>query len=268
VKVEDAFLADILQDPDDDGPRRIYADWLVDHGQVRRGEFIHEQLAGRPGTITPREFMAWFSHGWKRRVCKGRRQVVFQPATVPEGLCARVERPVPPGTPAWPVWKLTLHRGFMAGVTLPLCDFMTLTDEHPRRRGSNLFRNHPLISVRFTDRQPNAIRRYLSSAGGEANGWRWWSSEQPRPMTLECELPHALWALLERGRGRPDDPVLRWAHDYPGTSPALAIYDLSCACVTFGRRQAKLPPLSLDEQPPIHLYAQLFAQPPEETSHA
>jgi uncharacterized protein (TIGR02996 family) len=41
---DDAFLADIIQSPDDDGPRLIYADWLDDHGQADRADFIRVQI--------------------------------------------------------------------------------------------------------------------------------------------------------------------------------------------------------------------------------
>jgi uncharacterized protein (TIGR02996 family) len=43
---EDVFLQDILESRDDDTPRRIYADWLLDHDDpvtAARGEFIHIQ---------------------------------------------------------------------------------------------------------------------------------------------------------------------------------------------------------------------------------
>jgi uncharacterized protein (TIGR02996 family) len=43
---EDAFLQDILESPDDDTPRRIFADWMLDHDDpviAARGEFIHVQ---------------------------------------------------------------------------------------------------------------------------------------------------------------------------------------------------------------------------------
>jgi uncharacterized protein (TIGR02996 family) len=43
VTHEDAFLADIVENPDDDGVRLIYADWLEDHGQPERAEFIRVQ---------------------------------------------------------------------------------------------------------------------------------------------------------------------------------------------------------------------------------
>jgi uncharacterized protein (TIGR02996 family) len=46
----DAFLGDIIEHPDDDAPRLIYADWLDDQGQPERAEFIRLQclLASLP----------------------------------------------------------------------------------------------------------------------------------------------------------------------------------------------------------------------------
>ena len=40
---DDAFLQAILETPDDDTPRLIYADWLDEHGDVARAEFIRLQ---------------------------------------------------------------------------------------------------------------------------------------------------------------------------------------------------------------------------------
>lgn len=43
---EEAFLQDIVENPDDDTPRRIFADWLLDQDDptlVARGEFVHLQ---------------------------------------------------------------------------------------------------------------------------------------------------------------------------------------------------------------------------------
>jgi uncharacterized protein (TIGR02996 family) len=43
VSDEDALLAAILADPDDDTPRLVYADWLDEHGRHDRAEFIRLQ---------------------------------------------------------------------------------------------------------------------------------------------------------------------------------------------------------------------------------
>jgi uncharacterized protein (TIGR02996 family) len=39
-----AFLQDIKQNPDDDVPRLIFADWLDDHGEAARAEFVRLQV--------------------------------------------------------------------------------------------------------------------------------------------------------------------------------------------------------------------------------
>src|SRR5437764_15277308 len=41
----DAFLDLIRLHPDDDGPRLVYADWLDDHGDPARAEFVRVQCA-------------------------------------------------------------------------------------------------------------------------------------------------------------------------------------------------------------------------------
>ncbi len=39
----DAFLQAISEKPDDDTPRLVYADWLDEHGDPARAEFIRVQ---------------------------------------------------------------------------------------------------------------------------------------------------------------------------------------------------------------------------------
>src|SRR5437763_13277856 len=44
MSAEQAFLQEIVEDPDDDAVRLIYADWLEDHGNAARAEFIRTQI--------------------------------------------------------------------------------------------------------------------------------------------------------------------------------------------------------------------------------
>jgi uncharacterized protein (TIGR02996 family) len=44
VTHEDAFIQAIIESPDDDVPRLVFADWLDDHGQAERAEFIRVQV--------------------------------------------------------------------------------------------------------------------------------------------------------------------------------------------------------------------------------
>jgi uncharacterized protein (TIGR02996 family) len=45
MPTDDALLRAVLADPDDDAPRLIYADWLDEHGDCDRAEFIRVQCA-------------------------------------------------------------------------------------------------------------------------------------------------------------------------------------------------------------------------------
>ncbi|MGL4550831.1 MAG: TIGR02996 domain-containing protein [Gemmataceae bacterium] len=71
---EEAFLQEILETHDDDTPRRIFADWLMDRGDAvsaARGEFIHVQCdlarfapdARRPPDLLRRERDLLAAHG-------------------------------------------------------------------------------------------------------------------------------------------------------------------------------------------------------------
>jgi type VI secretion system protein ImpC len=59
---EEAFLQAILTDPEDDAPRLVYADWLEEHGEAARADFIRVQCelarAGGDPEWRP-DFFAW-----------------------------------------------------------------------------------------------------------------------------------------------------------------------------------------------------------------
>jgi uncharacterized protein (TIGR02996 family) len=50
----EALLQAILENPDDDAPRLVYADWLDEHGDADRAEFIRVQCELARGASTPR----------------------------------------------------------------------------------------------------------------------------------------------------------------------------------------------------------------------
>jgi len=65
AKTAEALLADVYANPGDDPPRRVYADFLLERGDVR-GELISLQLSRRPGAApTPRETQLLAQHGKK-----------------------------------------------------------------------------------------------------------------------------------------------------------------------------------------------------------
>jgi uncharacterized protein (TIGR02996 family) len=68
--MEQAFLADILEHPDDDTPRLIYADWLDEHGDADRAELIRVQCElekGRPRRPAGRRAPPGFNRAALRR---------------------------------------------------------------------------------------------------------------------------------------------------------------------------------------------------------
>jgi uncharacterized protein (TIGR02996 family) len=68
MSLEEGFLADIIEHPDDDAPRLIYADWLDDHGQPKRADFIRVQcqLARLdPGIASLRDYTVWLGEAYK-----------------------------------------------------------------------------------------------------------------------------------------------------------------------------------------------------------
>jgi uncharacterized protein (TIGR02996 family) len=57
-EMEAAFLRAVLEAPDDDTPRLIYADWLQENGDPERGEFIQVQCQlARPDLEEPRRLL-------------------------------------------------------------------------------------------------------------------------------------------------------------------------------------------------------------------
>ncbi len=61
---DNPFLETILANPDDDTPRLVYADWLEEHGETERAEFLRLecQLARLPKTAT--EFVRLHQRMW------------------------------------------------------------------------------------------------------------------------------------------------------------------------------------------------------------
>ena len=51
VKTAEDFMAEIWASPEDDGPREVFADWLIERGDPR-GELITLQLARARGTVS------------------------------------------------------------------------------------------------------------------------------------------------------------------------------------------------------------------------
>ncbi len=122
MSLADAFLRDILDNPDDDVPRLVFADWLDDHGDPDRAEFIRVQCAlphlpvedDRRWELMARERHLILRHG--------------------KGWA---------GPLRWLVKRWQFRRGFVGGVALRAADFL--------RHAEQLFRLSPISHVRLYD---------------------------------------------------------------------------------------------------------------------
>src|SRR5262245_58187386 len=113
---EAGFLADILEHPEDDTPRLVYADWLDDHGQPERAEFIRAQVRAErtPGAeglnetaqrLWEQHRVAWFgpdAAGWDFDACH--RGFLNAPYA---SDWARAVRVAGRSTQAWPLGPVT-----------------------------------------------------------------------------------------------------------------------------------------------------------------
>src|SRR5262245_10663761 len=111
---QDALLRVILLTPEDDVARLVYADWLEEHDEASYAAFIRYQIESGR---TGNFVCGHDSTGWF-------------PGTHELGDKASV----------------TVSRGFVSHIELPATAFLT----HAR----DIFRRHPVTSVRLTDREP------------------------------------------------------------------------------------------------------------------
>jgi uncharacterized protein (TIGR02996 family) len=235
---EAGLLRAICENPADDAPRLVFADWLDERaGPVACG-YCHgiDQCPKDDGTFDPH---------WHCPHCDGRQNGFAERAKwirVGVGLHMPINHAPgcwspwdcdhdpdynpgrEPGGPMW-VW----NRGFICAVHVPAAAFL----EH----AAELFEAHPITSVRLTDREPHLT----NGLAGMAERWGWGPTgyeDQPSART-----PDKLLILLD---GQMADETgffsTAWRF-YPTREAADAA--LSRACCQYGRRLVGLPPLPL-----------------------
>lgn len=143
------FLQDIIEHPADDTPRLIYADWLEEHGEEERAEFIRVQCriahldmgGGQLPMGVDRKTLQRHERHW---IEENRHSIQeqFRPLTV--GLLRQYQ----PGQ-FDPEGNVLFSRGFIAEVRCPLALWL--------QHGPQIAAAHPVEVVRLTDREPRLI---------------------------------------------------------------------------------------------------------------
>lgn len=224
---EEAFLRAILEAPDDDTPRLVFADYLEETGRdPARAEFVRVQieLAGlphpgpghlptAPALMKTRAGGSLVDDSDPPCACDFCRRKRREQGLLPAMHCRAIVR-------VGYVWGLDLdfpcpcpwefRRGFVETVTLPAALFL----EH----AAALFAAAPVTEVRLTDREPGRI--------GGRHYWLRATEYAAQPWRIPVDLAYAMNAA-ERRAGY--------------VTPTAAHVALSAACVTLGRRLAGLP---------------------------
>jgi len=156
----DALLRAILDDPDDDAPRLVYADWLDEHGDSSRAAFIRTQieLARLPADDPGRD---------------GRVQT--------ERTLWRANRT------AWTAWVPRwarvgeFRRGFLEEIRCQAADFLAEVDQ--------IFRQTPLLNVRLDGMEQLAIAVFRSRLLDGLRTIRIGNGVQPTVWRILAECP-------------------------------------------------------------------------------
>jgi uncharacterized protein (TIGR02996 family) len=214
----DGFLDAICAAPDDDTPRLVFADWLEEHGEPERAEFIRVQcriareplacVTGRPlpgyGDFTARCRCPGCSLR-RREYAASRRHIVWDW----HGTWA--------GTDDW-------RRGFVYRVRAPCADFLL--------HAGVLFSRQPVEEVTLSDRGPGDPLS-VHSVGflwlpwprprDAAPGTHFWTPHSA-PDVLPWPLYQAVCECRDKNVAEAEDDCRRW---------------LSAGCVRWGREEAR-----------------------------
>lgn len=200
VSDEKAFIRAILENPKDDAPRLVFADWLDEQGRLHRASTIKHQISFRKGEI-----------GWTADVLND------------------VEREfLPPGDLS--LTAFLFRRGFVAEVRLTCAEFMT--------HASDLFSKHPIEKVTLTDRKPVERLGHDHWVWQQETTFQdnWGSGPNPY-YPVRYDIPDAVFDLMVNWNYSYGEGIGTYK-TAPSEREACEI--VSDACVLYGRKAAGL----------------------------
>jgi uncharacterized protein (TIGR02996 family) len=214
-----AFLDAIRTNPDDDTARLVYADFLQEHGEGDRAEFIRWQVARfhdlSDGPLDrfvewPRDGGVWPYDDW------------------PDSATAIFGPHLPRVTFRW-------RRGFIDSVGLPVAVFT--------RNAKSLFARHPVTDVSLHDVRPELHPAHVEPDAAEPDGKPHIlvGVDTEQDTLFGCRVPMPVWYRLVGLIEEDAEPDV-WPHKTFATL-AHARTALSAACVHWGRSLHGLPAL-------------------------
>lgn len=213
-----ALVRAVCEDPQDDLPRLVYADWMEENGFAKRAEFVRESIRLERGDwACPLMFMSCpesLNYEFKKIALSG-----CQKCQEWAKLCLKINTMQAGFTTAAGTVRLTYSRGFADGVVMESRRFLG--------DAADLFVCQPILRVRLTDLSPY-------SAAIDRKRWFRRDDQIPEHASAKCLLPDQLTAE-------------GW--EFPAVFPTVgeAQDALSRACVRHGRRVAGLRSLKAEE---------------------
>jgi uncharacterized protein (TIGR02996 family) len=238
------LLRAILEHPEDDALRMVYADWLDDHDQPERAEFIRLQCELsriNPGPDEHAKASRLLSRYHKGApVCMRARApaTLLMRESILLDECGekwfRADRGMDPFCPvernAWmfrPLRSMTPF-SYWLGYARGLLGRFDGTLSEWLAHGAALTIAAPVEAVVLVGKEPEGY----PAAGNLPREWSWWGTATH----LHFDLPAELFDRLEGGR--------RNGNEVAYLSREAALAALSAACLALARQQVGLPPLA------------------------
>ncbi len=190
----DHLLRRILEDPADTTVRLIYADWLEEHGQEERAEFIRLQIR-LLGWERARELLDSYGRDWSPALCG-------------EGVARSVGG-----------FVYTFYRGFVEEVACETADWLV--------HGPAVVACQPVLRVTLTDKRSGQPFVHLDT--GARQGWYWAEGEQedePPWRLPECLMarlhprpPQRVYDSEAEANAALSHACLAWAREQAGLPP-------------------------------------------------
>jgi uncharacterized protein (TIGR02996 family) len=186
------LLADIIEHPEADDLRLIYADWLEDHGEEERAALIRWMLADARVEAKfkhkPEDgnyFTCWSDHSLEGNPYRPRWRGEIAGSWACSMRIAMVGTDDIPDEPPFGItddFTVVFRRGFVAEVHAPIA---VLQQHLPA-----LVRQHPIERVRATDKEPD---QYAALSDLWPEHWSWWSDNDNNPSSVQKQV----WSLID-----------------------------------------------------------------------
>lgn len=202
MTLRQAFVDDIIQNPEDDCRRLIFADWLQDNNEEQLATFIRAQCSGVPGQYIKK----YLENDGLKECChlhpQARNWRVFTEQNIPNQLYG-----VPPHV------LFTFERGFISTVECPLATWCEI--------GSGVTHLHPVSEVKIRDRYPQLDpaghmfywfqnlpdTERMTGYAGIGHFWHY----LPGTISMNGQYVNSGYANIEDARQALSDACIAWA---------------------------------------------------------